>query len=134
MWQPEVPNSLGGDDPRHLSLTGSRCCRCGKIYFPARRNCPNCLTREAIEPVLLGNRGRLRSYSISQVAPPGYKTPHIQGYIDLDPEGPCIFSLLTDCGSPPKLRIGQAMQMVVVEKSGQETDPLVFGYRFKPVD
>ena len=134
MWRSEVPNSLTGEVPNKLTLLGSRCKICHNTYFPARRNCPNCLNRDTIDRVVLSKKGRLRSFSISQVAPPGFESPHVQGYIELEMGGPCIFSLLIDCGDPPELKIGQKMHLVLVEKSRDESGRVVIGYRFKPDD
>jgi uncharacterized OB-fold protein len=134
MWRSEVPNSLTGEDRQKLTLLGSRCPICHNTYFPARRNCPDCLSRDSIDRIALSKQGRLHSFSISQVAPPGYESPHVQGYIELEPGGPCIFSLLVDCGSPPELKIGQKMHLILVENGRDESGRVVIGYRFKPDD
>ena len=132
MWRAEVPRSLAGDSPTEARLLGSHCSGCGRIYFPARRNCPICLLKGSLENVTLPQRGVLSEFAVAQVAPPGHEPPHAQGYIDLVPGGPRIFSLLRDYGRPEDLSQGQSMEMLVVETGCDPDGTLVLGYRFRP--
>ena len=119
-WIPEVPGSLTGENSKELHLHGGKCLACGRVYFPMRRNCPNCRNRKPIETVVLANTGILQSFVVADAAPPGYGVPHAQGYIDLDDDGPRVFSLLVDYGDRSNLSIGQRMALTIVETGRDE--------------
>jgi len=133
MWVTEVPGSLTGEKMEDLHLQGSRCERCGRIYFMSRRNCPHCLDRQSIKSVQLSDKGTLQSFVVASVAPPGYDVPHAQGYIDLDEDGPRIFSLLTDFGDGSKLRIDDRVELKVIKCGSNTEKKPIMGYRFRPV-
>ena len=97
-WTSEVPGTLVGESIEELALAGTKCEKCGRVFFPARRNCPRCLDDQFTKQITLSTQGTLQSFSVSKVAPPGYSIPHAQGYVDLADHGPRIFSLLTDYG------------------------------------
>ena len=132
MWVPEVPGSLTGEDLNNLHLQGSKCDKCGRTFFPLRRNCPICMDNDPLKQIRLSDRGTLQTFVVASVAPPGYETPHVQGYIDLDNDGPRIFSLLIDHGNGSKLKVGGKMILKVVELGKGEEDKQIMAYRFSP--
>lgn len=132
-WVPEVPGSLTGRYPEELHLAGSRCDRCGQVYFPSRKNCPNCLDDHPLRLVQLRDAGRLHTFVVAEVAPPGYSVPHAQGYIDLSGEGPRVFSLLTDYENPSNLKIGGKMGLKIVQLGRDKENRVIVGYRFRPL-
>jgi uncharacterized OB-fold protein len=132
-WTPEVPGSLAGKIFDHLHLVGSQCERCDRAYFPARRNCPQCLKEDSLKLVPLSETGILQAFAISNVAPPGFSVPHAQGYIDLAQNGPRIFSLLTDYEDPLRLHIGSEMGLKIVKLGMDKENRTKVGYRFRPL-
>ena len=132
-WVPEIQGSLIGESLEELHLLGSKCKKCGQVYFPSRRNCPRCMDEKNIEHVTLSDKGTLQSYVVATVAPPGYKVPHAQGFIDIHKGGPRIFSLLTDYGDGGKLHIGCEMGLKIVECGRDDNNRVIVGYRFKPL-
>lgn len=66
-----------------VRLVGGRCGDCGTTFFPSASVCPNCMS-EAVVPADLARDGTLYSWSVVHVAPKGWKTPYIAGYVDLD--------------------------------------------------
>ena len=132
-WVSEVPESLTGRGPEELHLAGSRCDRCGQVYFPSRRNCPHCLDDHSIRQVPLSDHGTLQTFVVASVAPPNYSIPHAQGYIDLADDGPRIFSLLTDYEDGPSLRIGCKMGLKIVRLGRDKENRVIVGYRFRPL-
>lgn len=130
-WVPEVPGSLTGTSINDLQLLGSRCQQCGRNYFPARRNCPRCLT-DKVDEVALNRQGSLHTFVVASVAPPGYEVPHTQGYIDLE-DGPRIFSLLTDYEKEEDLRTGCDMVLKIVKIGQNKGGKEVVGFRFRPL-
>lgn len=132
-WIPEVPGSLTGKNPDALHLLGSRCAQCGQVYFPPRKNCPQCMSDHSINPTQLSDTGTLQAFAVASVAPPGFSVPHAQGYIDLAPEGPRIFSLLTDYEDPVGLQTGREMGLKIVKLGRDKQNRLTVGYRFRPL-
>jgi len=132
-WVPEVPGSLAGRDIEELHLLGSKCEKCGRVYFPSRRNCPRCMDERSIRQSQLSDRGILKTFVIASMAPPGFDAPHAQGYIDLYEDGPCIFSILTDYGNGSKLTVGCEMGLKIIRRGRDRDNRAIVGYRFRPL-
>lgn len=132
-WIPQVAGSLTGRNPETLHLLGSRCDQCGQVYFPSRKNCPQCLDEHSLKPTQLSDTGILQTFVLAQVAPPGYNVPHAQGYIDLSNQGPRIFSLLTDYEDPLHLHLGCEMGLKIVKLGRDKENRIIVGYRFRPL-
>jgi uncharacterized OB-fold protein len=86
-----------------------------------------------IKTIRLSDSGTLQTFVVAAVAPPGYKVPHAQGYIDLDDEGPRIFALLSDIGDGSGLKTGDRMTLKVVERGTDEENRKIMGYCFTPL-
>jgi len=130
---PEVPGSLIDDGVHGPRLAGSRCDRCGEVFFPSRRNCPRCMSDRSLRPVALCSSGKLDGFVVATVAPPGFKVPHAQGFILLDDGGPRIFSLLTGLEDGRHLENGCRMELEWVPAGTDADGRTVVGYRFGPV-
>ena len=114
-------------------MVGNRCGSCGKIYFPKRTICPDCLRENILYEHELGTRGVIYSYTIVRYpsALP-METPYAYGYVDLIDDGIRIFSLFTG-SDPGKLRIGMEVEFVI-ERFFTDRDGTEFvGYKFRPV-
>lgn len=131
VWHCQIPQSLTGSVRDGLHLLGTRCEKCGKTFFPKRRNCPHCMDDADVKAVQLSPTGKLQSYIITNAAPPGYSVPHAQGYVELDDGGIKLFALLTDYDES-KLHAGCEMELKCVESRRNENDEAVFSYRFRP--
>jgi uncharacterized protein len=131
-WVAEVPGTLAGDSPDKLQLVGSKCEKCGRVFFPKRRNCPRCIG-EFTKDIILNDEGVLQSFSVSSVAPPGFPVPHGQGYVDICGNGPRIFTLLADYGDGSGLKVGSAMKLKVVEAGKDKDQKVILGFRFRPL-
>ena len=91
------------------------------------------MKEDTVESIQLSDRGKLQSYVICRIAPPGYETPHAQGYIDLNDNGPRIFSVITGYGDESNLKIGQEMELRVLN-CGKDLDGYdILEYQFRPV-
>jgi uncharacterized OB-fold protein len=130
---PEIPGSLIDDGVNGPRLAGSRCERCGEIYFPSRRNCPQCMSESSMRVVALSSRGRLDGFVVATVAPPGFEVPHAQGFVRLHDEGIRIFSLLTGHEGGKGLEAGCEMELTWVPAREGAGPGNVVGYRFRPV-
>lgn len=114
-------------------LIGSRCRKCGYAAFPKREICPACVEEGLMEEIPLSRRGRLNTFTLTTVAPPGFQAPYIQGFVDL-PEGCTVFTLITGCEpSEGSLQIGQEMELVIEPVRLDEEGNQLLGYKFKPM-
>jgi len=114
-------------------LIGSRCKKCGYVAFPQKEICPACVEEGLMEEIALSRRGKLNTFTLTMVAPPGFEAPYIQGFIDL-PEGCTIFSLITGCApEEDALEIGQEVELVIEPVRRDDEGDQLIGYKFKPV-
>lgn len=80
----------------------------------------------------LSTKGLVNTFTISRVAPMGFKAPYIQAYVDL-PEGPRIFSLITGCEpSEEAIQIGSEVELVLETICQDEDGNHLIGYKFRP--
>lgn len=119
-----------GDEPY---LIGSKCRSCGYIAFPRREVCPACISLDSMEEVPLSRRGRIYSWTVARVAPPGFPSPYFQSFIDLE-GGPRIFSLISGVDpSTESLEDGMEVELVLEKISEDEQGREVIGYKFRPL-
>jgi uncharacterized OB-fold protein len=66
-------------------LMAGRCKKCGKIHFPPRQLCDECLSNE-FEWTQIPTEGKLLTYTIIHIAPTQFQTmaPYAIGIIGLD--------------------------------------------------
>jgi uncharacterized OB-fold protein len=66
-------------------LMAGRCKECGKIYFPPRQLCTECLSKE-FEWTQIPTQGKLLTYTIIHVAPTQFQAvaPYAVGILRLD--------------------------------------------------
>lgn len=117
-----------------LQLVGSKCRRCGKVYFPRKRFCFNCMSDET-EIVPLSRRGKIVTFTIArQTYTYGIPVPYAFGYVDL-PEGVRLFTIFTDCEPfEEKLKIGGEVEWVIRKFKEDEMGNDIIGYMFRPVE
>ena len=126
-----------GDDP---ALLGSRCARCGSVFFPPTRGfCrnPGC-GGEEFESTPLSRRGTVWSYTDAQYQPPApyiaagdpYE-PFALAAVEL-PEGLVVLGQLARGYGVADVRVGSEVELVVetlyVDDDGERTI-----WRWKPV-
>jgi uncharacterized OB-fold protein len=114
-------------------LIGSQCSSCGYVSFPKRPICPMCLEDGTMNEIPLSRKGKINTFTISRVAPLGFKAPYIQAFVDL-PEGPRVFSLITGCeASESAMDIGSEVELVIEKICVDEEGGELIGYKFRPV-
>ena len=109
---------------RQGSLTTTKCKKCGKLSWPPRIMCPDCLSNE-LEWVDLGTEGELYAFTEMRVgAPLGFveDVPFCIGIVKI---GDLLISARIDNAKYDELKIGEKLQLKVV----QLDDGRVF-YRF----
>lgn len=119
-----------------VRLLGSRCNKCGEVFFVTRVWCENCQSEE-LSTVQLSTKGKLWSYTVIRSAPhapypfrDNFK-PFAVGWISL-PDGLRILASITDCDID-NLKVGLDMELVVkalfTDAEGRE----IVTYYFKPM-
>lgn len=110
-------------------LIGNRCKACGRVFYPPRPFCFDCFGEE-IEPVKLGNRGRLYSYTVCHMSSLHFASPYTVGWIDLE-EGIRIFAPIK-IGEDERIEIGMEMELVI-DDFWEEEGRRVVGYKYSPL-
>ncbi len=123
--------SFQGQTP---ALMGSRCKLCGTVVFPAIAVCPTCRHPDTMRPAEVGRTGRLFSFTIARAASIGFKAPYFQAYVDL-PEGPRVFSLISDCVpvESDALSDGMELELVVEPIRTDASGNPVLTYKYRPM-
>ena len=89
-WELQEREIVDLDVEGGARLIGSQCRACNLVFFPPGRFCPDCITDNPAA-ILLNRKGTLYSYSVVHIAPKGWTSPYVIGYVDL-PEGVRVFS------------------------------------------
>jgi len=115
-----------------IDVVGSRCTECGRVYFPRKRACADCMVWDRMEQVPLSRTGTLVSYSVSRDPLRGFPIPYAFGYVML-PEGIMLYSLFTDCEPfEERLKIGMKMEMVIEQMMTDRYENEIICYKFRP--
>lgn len=116
-----------------VEVVGSRCRKCGRVYFPRKRACMDCMVWDEMEEVPLSKQGTLVSFSVSRDPLRGFPIPYAFGYVML-PEGIMLYSLFTDCEPYEEtLKIGMNMEMVIDYMMTDRFENDIICYKFRPV-
>jgi uncharacterized protein len=125
-----VREGLFIEDDGGASLIGNKCKSCGQVFFPkAKPICLNCCG-DQLEELLLNSRGKLYSYTVSQVPSWNFMPPYTVGYVEL-PENIRVFTQLKAVDDKP-FKIGMEMELFIDklwEKDGKD----IFGYKYRPL-
>lgn len=122
----ELPSSPGEE----TRLVGALCRPCSEYFFPARSVCLRC-GREGLEPVALSSRGKVWTFTVVHMPPPGslVTAPYVVAVVEL-PEGPLVPTVLTGC-DPSAVRIGMEAEMYVEKVGEDENGNQLMAYKFK---
>ncbi len=113
-------------------LLGSRCRACGYTSFPKKEICIVCRKEGTMENIQLGTQGKLETFAVMQVGPPGFKVPYVIGYVRTR-EGALVFAPITGCEAKDEaLKVGEEMELVIekVKEDGKGND--LIGWKYKP--
>ena len=118
--------------PHRYRLEAVRCKKCQALFFPKRLICVECGARE-FETLRLAGRGKLVTFTITEVAPAGFadQVPYAVGIVEME-EGVRVMGQITDC-DPSELKIGDSLvtQFRRIREEGK-TGIIMYGYKFVP--
>ena len=121
--------------PGKYNLEGSKCCNCGKIFFPSRSFCPECrrASMGKMQPYRLSGKGEVYSFSIVHDNS-GFNDrmmPYAVAMVK-DDDGVMIEGQLVDVDFD-KIEIGMRVR-AMLRKLDQDGDAGVihYGYKFVP--
>ncbi len=123
------------DQPK---LIASRCKSCNLYAFPKSSVCqnPTC-SKEDVEEVTLGSKGKLWSYTYEfYEPPPPFRSkqpfaPYGIGLVEL-PEGIRVLGMLTDC-SLEDLRLDMDVELVIETQYEDELGNEFLTWKFRPI-
>ena len=120
------------DDGLHGVLLGCQCLDCGVRIFGPATFCQSC-TSDNLSPVEFGAKGKLFSYTVVRVPPPGWPgaVPYVLGEVELS-EGPHVLAEVVDADSS-SLAVGLMMELVVAPVPGHPQGEDVRVYQWRPV-
>ena len=115
-------------------LIGSRCLKCGKIYFPRRLVCAVCGSRK-LEDYKLSEKGKIKTFTVIRRSPPlGYEknVPYVVAVVELE-DGVNVLSQIVDV-SPEEVKIGMPVELTFrrVRENGKE-GIIEYGFKFRPI-
>ena len=118
--------------PVYLSLKGSKCKKCGAVYFPPRKICVKCGSDE-MEEYDLPHGGKLISWSVVRYPPREFEefAPYIVGLVELD-DGLRVIAQIVDVDLDD-LKEGMRVKAVVRRVYENGSRGIVrYGYKFAP--
>lgn len=106
-------------------LMGTKCKKCGEIYFPPRADCLKCMD-DKFEWIEYSGIGTLNSFTTIHAAPKGFDdiAPYTIGIVDLKEGG----RLLAWIGDIPKDEIKNDMPVKVVPRIFEEIPEIKLYY------
>lgn len=114
-------------------LVGVRCRGCGKVFYPPRKICRICRSKDMSEEKL-PERGKVISFTVVRTSPKGFENfePYVVGLIRLE-NGVQILSQIADC-YPNEVRTGMDVEATFRRfKEDEETGLIEYGYKFRPL-
>jgi uncharacterized OB-fold protein len=113
-------------------LAGSKCKKCGKIYFPCKQFCPECMN-EDMEVIAVGQEGSLYATTVVHIGVKGFDTPYILGWVDVPGPIRLVTQIDYDPMKSADLRSGQKLELTIgkLRTLGDGTE--IVGYKYKPV-
>ena len=117
-------------------LEGHKCSSCNTIFIGERSVCSNCSSRDKMEVITLGSKGKLYTYSIVFRSFPGIDVPYISAIVDLD-DGGTLKGNLIDCDpDPEKIKFDMPVEVVFDDALGRKDAEgnSYISYFFKPVN
>ena len=93
-------------------IAATKCKACGKLYFPPRANCIDCLSND-VEWIPLSGRGKLITYTTAYFAPAGFEAPYTLALAELE-EGVRVFTRISKDVKEDEIELGMNVKLVLI--------------------
>ena len=114
-------------------LSGSKCLKCEKLFFPPRTICIKCKSPTSNE-ILFSGLGEVLAYTVITAAPSGFEkeVPYVVGIIELE-EGPRVTAQIVDV-DPDDIAEGMEVQLAFRRYAAPHSSKgvITYGYKFVP--
>lgn len=110
-------------------LLGTKCKKCGEVFFPPQKDCPKCMNSE-VEWIELSKEGTLLTFTQINVKP--YSFAHYDDYIvgiARLPEGVNVTAWIRE-KDPSKLKIGMKLKLEIIKREPEN----YYTYEWVPVE
>ncbi len=110
-FTPYTKVSKFAQDLRESKLEGTKCKKCGQVYFPPRADCSKCMASD-MEWRSYSGKGKLVTFTTIHAAPTGFDdmAPYTIGVVDLQ-EGGRLLAWVEGI-EPEELKIGMELRAV----------------------
>lgn len=115
-------------------LIGSKCVKCGHVFFLERKICPNCRRAGELQTVEFSGKGKVFSYTVIRSPPAGFEVyvPYVIGLIELE-EGAKVLSQIVDC-NPEDVYIGMPVEVCFRKVSEDGKEGIInYSFKFRPL-
>ena len=121
------------ETPYRYMLVGGKCSNCGKMYYPIKKVCRVCGSRDFKE-TKLSDKGKLVSFTVIRSPPSGYEeyVPYVVGIVELA-DGIRVISQIVDCDIED-VRTGMELEATFRRISTDGDSGIVmYGTKFRPI-
>ncbi len=93
-------------------LVGSKCSKCGAVYFPQKKVCNKCFKNDTMKIHPLAKKGEIVTYYVSHMSHIDIPIPYASGYVYLPEDDITIFTIFTEWEpDEDRLWIGQQVEL-----------------------
>ena len=121
------------ETPYRYMLVGGKCNNCGKMYYPIKKVCRVCGSRD-FEETKLSDKGKLVSFTVIRSPPSGYEeyVPYVVGIVELE-EDIRVISQIVDCDIKD-VKTGMELETTFRRTSTDGNSGIVmYGTKFRPI-
>jgi len=93
-------------------IVATKCKACGRLYFPPRLDCIDCLSSD-VEWIPLSGRGKLITYTTAYFAPAGFEAPYTLAMAELE-ERVRVFTRISKDVKEDEIELGMNVRLVPV--------------------
>ncbi|HDI75001.1 MAG: transcriptional regulator [Thermoprotei archaeon] len=114
-------------------LIGAQCTNCGKSFYPPRKVCPYCGSRD-LKEVALPRKGKVISFTVIRVPPAGFElySPYLIAIVELE-NGTRVLAQLTDVDLS-EVKVGMPVEATFRKYLEHGPSGIIeYGIKFRPV-
>jgi len=114
-------------------LLASQCYACAQITFPQKEACPYCLSKGSSQPIQIGAKGKVISWTTCHVAPTGFQSPYMLGVVEIE-KGIRVVSLIAQSSPKTDLEKNTPVELVMAELSSDDQGKTRWGWKYKVIE